>query len=562
MKLSHKLHESDLRAWRRLSEIAEALGKPGAAKKDWKEAAGGRGFEAMVQRLQDTHCVEYDPRQKIFIPKHKPKTQDYTQAPPPPDPNAPAPAWVDELNLRHAVVNFGGKTVIADTSGSEIQFFRFLDFLGLYANKYPPLKFQEGDEKKQPTVAELWWRHPERREYLCPGVVFEPSANLQTRLGALNLWRGFAVEPKPDDWSLMKTHILTVLAAGNEDHARYILDWMAYCVQHPERQAEVALSFQGEPGCGKGVVWRHFGGLFGPHFRHFNDPDQITGRFNGNLGQSVFVLLDEALWGGDRRAEGKLKALITEPTLQIERKGLERMEVPNRLSIVACSNEDWAVPVGLGDRRWACFGCDNRWSYKNATQAERKAHFDPLYAQMANGGQAAMLFDLLRRKVTAGDIRDNAPNTVEKARLKIMALRSTEQWLYGLLEEGELPDIGEVTRSWETPIDKDRLYEDYLEFCSRHHKHVDVLIAWSRKVKEILGNAVNLEHRESLPRGKLGPRQTKFGPLELCRVRFDQYLGNCPNGEHWAPALSPAEARRRTFRVVPEDEPVETAPAE
>src|SRR5262249_36005816 len=144
--------------------------------------------------------------------------------------------------------------------------------------------------------AQLWWRHHQRREYVSPGVVFEPSATPKERPGALNLWRGFAIEPKKGDWSLMQDHILNVLASGDEAHAEYILDWMAYCVQHPEVPAETAICFAGDEGAGKGVVWRYYGEIFGPHFQHFSEQDQFTGKFNSQLGKTVFVFLDEALW--------------------------------------------------------------------------------------------------------------------------------------------------------------------------------------------------------------------------------------------------------------------------
>ena len=43
----------------------------------------------------------------------------------------------------------------------------------------------------------------------------------------LNMWRGFSVEARQGDWHLMQAHIRDVLADGDPEAERYILDWAA-----------------------------------------------------------------------------------------------------------------------------------------------------------------------------------------------------------------------------------------------------------------------------------------------------------------------------------------------
>ena len=45
--------------------------------------------------------------------------------------------------------------------------------------------------------------------------------------------------------------------------------------------------------------------------------------------------------------------MITEPTLAIERKGQDTETVPNMLHILMASNNQWIVPAGLDERRFA-----------------------------------------------------------------------------------------------------------------------------------------------------------------------------------------------------------------
>ena len=61
--------------------------------------------------------------------------------------------------------------------------------------------------------------------------------------------------------------------------------------------------------------------LLGSHYAPLANLDQILGRFNSHLKNAILVLADEAIWGGNKREIGALKALITEPKMFIEGKG-------------------------------------------------------------------------------------------------------------------------------------------------------------------------------------------------------------------------------------------------
>jgi hypothetical protein len=66
----------------------------------------------------------------------------------------------------------------------------------------------------------------------------------------LNMWRGFGVEAKPGAWPLMQAHIKTIIAAGDPDSLKYIINWLAWAVQNPGTRAEVALVLHGGKGTG------------------------------------------------------------------------------------------------------------------------------------------------------------------------------------------------------------------------------------------------------------------------------------------------------------------------
>ena len=237
----------------------------------------------------------------------------------------------------------------------------------------------------KPVPLGRWWlSNPGRRQF--KSLTFEPRKP-EIINNKLNIWRGFGFEPAPGDWSILRNHITEVLTAGNESHAEYIVKWMAWAVQHPGEPARVALVFQGGQQTGKGTLGRTMARLFGRHGVHLQSADHIIGRFNSLLHQCCLLFADEVSWAGDRAAS-KLKAFITEPTINIERKGIDPVPVRNCLHIIMASNKDWVVPVEIDDWRFAIFRISDH-------RAHDEAYFDPLFDQLENGGYEALLYDLL-----------------------------------------------------------------------------------------------------------------------------------------------------------------------
>ena len=400
------------------------------------------------------------------------------------------------LNANYAVVKYGSETLVASVIGNDITVMKVHDFHNIFAN----VRVQEG--RRFVEISKVWFNWPGRRQYMRRGIVFEPGGKLDIPDDMLNLWRGFGIEPKPGDWSLLRNHLLDVVCSGNATHFDYLVRWLAYAVQRPNEPIGVAVAMRGPQGAGKGVVARTLGKIFGKHFAHIANGEQLIGRFNASLATSCLVFLDEALWSGDRKGEGVLKALITEPRLQLEAKFRDPVMVVNRLRIIAASNNDWFVPAGMGDRRW--FILDVADAFAGTDHPE---YWNPLYREIENGGAEAMFYDLLNMDLSTFDVRA-VPYTAAKAHQQAHSLRGIEAWVYHILQEGA---IGySVWQNDGLAVGKADAYKQYLDFSKEQRDwKPDIKSVWSKRCASCSDGAWRIRGKKSDSRSgfvRLGSR--------------------------------------------------------
>lgn len=356
------------------------------------------------------------------------------------------------MNRDHFTVLHGGKYLVGrerrhPTLGHvEVEWFS----AGAVSAHFDSRTVETEDGKQRP-LGSWWVKHPRRRQY--DGVVFDPAPN-RTHARLYNLWRGWAVEPRPGDWSLMKRLLRDVLCRGHEESFDYVLRWSAFMVQNPHVPAEVALVFKGTKGVGKGTFGRALKSLAGMHGKQVAQAEHFVGRFNEHLMDCILLFVDEGYWAGDPKAAGALKNLITEPVMTFEPKGRPIVSGPNMLHVVIASNEDWIVPASADERRFAVFEADS-----DARKRLPSGFFDGLNAQMACGGLPAMLHELLSIDLRDWHPRSSIPNTQALVDQKVQAFRREPLsfWWFRTLEAGAC-DPKEHEAFWtETSVDVDSI---------------------------------------------------------------------------------------------------------
>lgn len=417
------------------------------------------------------------------------------------------------LNEKHAVVMLGGKCRILNEvveplfNRPDISFSAVADFCTFYQ----PLKIQVPDGKgstKSEPAAKLWLGSKTRRVY--QGVVFAPQREVP---GFYNLWRGYAVEPVPGDWSLLNRHIFNDLCGKDPVLFNYLMAWCADAVQNPGGDRPgVTVVMRGPKGTGKGLFATSMGKIFGSHFLHLASNHHLTGRFNAHLKDALWVFADEAFWAGDKSSEGLLKQMITEKTFTIEPKGKDAFQVNNHIRLVVASNDTWAVPAGLEERRFFVLNV-------SGDHARDTKYFGPIFEQMDNGGVEAMLYDLLEWDIGGVDLR-TAPNTEGLFEQCIQGMNSVQKWWFERLRAGsQLYD----RPMWLEAVITQKLHEDYRRFTTDHGDRYPFMD--SVFVRELRKIQPGLLRRQLVGETSVKVPHLQFPTLEACRKRFAQISG-------------------------------------
>ena len=290
---------------------------------------------------------------------------------------------------------------------------------------------------------------------------------------------------------------------------------MADAIQNPGRRPGVALVIRGKQGVGKGVFVNEFRRLFGPHGIQVTQSSHLVGNFNAHLRDKLLIFADEAFWAGDKRAEGHLKAMVTEENNIVEMKGVDARDAPNFARLIMASNNDWVVPASVDQRRFVVLEVGN-------ARMQDSSYFKALRDQMEQGGRQALMQFLLDRDLSRVELR-RIPRTDALAEQQLRSLDSVGQWLYAALDAGgfEEQGAGGVAdfRPWPEFLQITEVHACYLFYCKRH--------SYSRPVpSSALGKRLN----ELLPciekrRIKIGKGRKNaylFTPLDVARDEFVQ----------------------------------------
>jgi hypothetical protein len=415
---------------------------------------------------------------------------------------------IEEMNTKHFIIRIGKDELIGTEDDGDV-FFQYSKALALrYANRKVVVGVDgKGNEEFKP-LYQAWLESKTRRDYRT--IVFCPPP-LTCQATDYNLWKGFAITPVAGDCQLFLDHVRDVICSGNAAHYEYMMNLLALTIQEPGVPSEVAVVLKGEAGTGKGIFVRSIGDLFGRHYAHLDKVDQLVGHFNSLLSAKVIVFADEAFWAGDKRELGALKRLITEPTLTIERKGIDATQEKNCVHLFMATNEEWAFPAMLKERR----------AFVLHVSSKRRGDFEyfgKLAAHLKDGGLAALLDLLLKFKVDRELLR-HVPRTKELRAQQGQSLTPVLEWWQDCLYEGTIGNLGWQSGMW---LPASQVYDVYKAWSTDRHLRVLSNIEFGRRMGDFIGSEPSKGRKIN---GNV-VRCLKLRDLDDARKWFDGELGS------------------------------------
>lgn len=423
---------------------------------------------------------------------------------------------VARLNKIHAFI--AGKGVIREERGGGFQIESVGMFHDYYADEGVWSRGSKGADVFTP-VSKIWMQDPKRRKYT--RIVLDPTEESR---GAYNIWRGFSHAPsEKGSCDLFLDHLHDNVCDGDKTHYRWLVGWMAHLIQRPWEKPGTAVVLKGKPGVGKSSVGEHLGALIARHYVTVSTPRGLMGQFNAHLGAAILVQVEEGFWAGDKAAENSLKHLVTGPTFQLEKKGVDVIELQSFHRYLITSNERWTVPARHDERRYAIFNVNDR-------RKQDQKYFAAIAAEMKAGGYSALMRHLLDFDLSRVDVRA-IPNTEALAVEKITGLRGIHAWWHEVLAAGEPPCLqwsrSDEPKDWRAEsisfrADDLRTSLELWMRAKRHHGDILTAEAFGRELRDMCPSAERFQQREKRNRVWLYGVPT----LTTCRAEFAEWLNS------------------------------------
>jgi len=252
--------------------------------------------------------------------------------------------------------------------------------------------------------------HPMWRVARDTEIGFDPTeADPQIKC---NLFGGWPTEPKEGKCDAL-LGLLEYLCSNEPNDLEvyeWLLNWLAYPLQHRGAKMHTAPVIHGPQGTGKSRFFEAYAEIYGRYARVLGQ-EALEDKFNADWAEAkLFILADEVLARQDMyHVKNRLKGFITGDTIRVNPKNVAAHTEKNQMNIVFLSNEHMPLVLEKDDRRhmviWVPPKLDD-------------GYFSLVNEEIANGGVAALHHYLLQRDL--GDFKPWTKPPVTRAKIDLI----------------------------------------------------------------------------------------------------------------------------------------------
>lgn len=220
------------------------------------------------------------------------------------------------------------------------------------------------------SAIKTWLEDPNMRCFDSFGV-YPPPLSDTCLPNVYNLWANSPYESQPFlhesdediDMDAVQKFLGHISIMCNREASSYdwLLSWFAHLIQRPAEKPEHALTLIGNQGTGKSTIVNTLAKLLGPNKTlETQTPERdVWGAFNSAMTNAILVVLSETDKRNSYGADGKIKALITDPTMVINQKGKDQFEINSFHRVIQLTNSVDPTPTSNDDRRNFILRCND-----------------------------------------------------------------------------------------------------------------------------------------------------------------------------------------------------------
>lgn len=277
-----------------------------------------------------------------------------------------------------------------------------------------------------------WLKWEQRGEVWAP--VYEPGKEqfiIENDRRHYNTWKGWGAAPEKGDVSLWKWLLDQIFKNAAPEHRKWFEQWCAYPIQNPGvKMYTCPILFGQLKGTGKSLLGLTLMSIYGENGAEITDT-QLEDDRNVFAAEKQFVLANEVTGSDKRTMVGRLRNLITQHTVVINKKYQPDYVVRDTINYFFTSNHIDAVYMEDDERRFFVH------EVLGPKLVEINARNVQAYDKWLRSGDAAkaVFYYLLNIDTTGFDPTAPAPNTASKQAMVAASRSEVEAWAFKLKED-------------------------------------------------------------------------------------------------------------------------------
>lgn len=265
--------------------------------------------------------------------------------------------------------------------------------------------------------------------------------------------------------------LLLNIVSNDEKGYLYLIKWLAWQIQNPQKRLATSIVLQGEQGSGKTLLCNYvFKPIFEKNFIEISQSD-VQGEYGEYLMGKQLIVANEVLYNERKvNASEKLKNFVSDDFVNIKRKYKDSLYMQNYAHWIFTSNNQIPIKIEKGDRRFSVF---------KSKKLKDGVNFFLEFEKNINEELKVFVKYLKTIEVELKEVNYPYMNIAKKDIIEA-SLNSVELFLETAKEQGgldvinkELDEYNEtnsllyfITKKQFTYIKLDSLYKLYQRFCN------------------------------------------------------------------------------------------------